>query len=81
MDSAQPDAQQPSAAVETPSTTPPTRRVVTNDDFLVPGPTPESNEGLGRWGLSWLLFSVVLMLLMLGMSALCWLLATATGIA
>lgn len=77
------DSDTPAAQHTTPSTsetpTPP-RRGATNDDFLIPGPTSESNEGLGRWGLSWLIFSLVLMLLILGMSFVCWLLASATGI-
>lgn len=59
----------------------PQRRVMTKDDYLVPGPTATSNEGLGRWGLSWLIFSVLLILLMLGISWVCWVLARATGIA
>ena len=53
----------------------------TSDDFLVPGPTPESNEGLRRWGCTWLAFSLILILLMLGISFVCWLLATWTGLA
>ncbi len=57
------------------------RRKVTSDDFLIPGPTPESNEGLGRWGLSWLVFSIVLMGLMLLISFICLQLAVWTGIA
>jgi hypothetical protein len=61
--------------------TPAPPRHTASDDFLVPGPTPESNEGLGRWGLSWLLFSVTLILLMLLLSFVCWLLATLTGLA
>jgi hypothetical protein len=81
MDSVQPDAQQPTASTDADVTPPPTRRMATNDDFLIPGPTAESNEGLGRWGLSWLIFSILLMLLMLGISFVCWLLATVTGIA
>jgi hypothetical protein len=57
------------------------RRAMTSDDFLVPGPTPTSNEGLRRWGCSWLAFSVVLILLMLLITYICWLLARVTGIA
>jgi hypothetical protein len=57
------------------------RRMVTSDDFLVPGPTPDSNEGLARWGITWLVFSLLLILLMLGITVVCWLLATWTGIA
>jgi hypothetical protein len=53
----------------------------TSDDFLVPGPSPSSNAGTARWALTWLVFSVVLMVLMLGMSVACWLLARLVGIA
>jgi hypothetical protein len=59
----------------------PPRRPATNEEFLVPGPTAESNEGLGRWGLSWLFFSLALMIMMLALSFICWALAVATGIA
>ena len=79
MESDTTDAQPDAAAGDT-QTPAPARRAATNDDFLMPGPTAESNEGLARWGLSWLLFSLVLMLLILGMSVVCWLLASATGI-
>jgi hypothetical protein len=79
MDSAQPNTHPTEDTSDTDTPTPP-HRPATNDDFLMPGPTSESNEGLARWGLSWLLFSLVLMLLILGMSFVCWLLATATGI-
>ena len=80
MDSAQPDAQSQTTSPSNVDTPAPPRRTATNDDFLVSGPTPESNAGLGRWGLSWLMFSVVLMLVMLGMSFMCWLVASALGI-
>lgn len=51
------------------------------DEFLIPGPTSTSNEGALRWGLSWLIFSVVLMVLVGLLSFVCWWLATITGIA
>lgn len=57
------------------------RRARTSDDFLVPGPTATSNEGLRRWGVTWLAFSVLLMLMMLGISFGCWVLARAVGLA
>lgn len=41
-------------------------------EFLVPGPTPESNEGLARWGITWIVFSLLLMLLMLGLTVACY---------
>lgn len=57
------------------------RRALTSDDFLVPGPSPESNAGLRRWGCTWLAFSLILMLLMLGLSFVCLTLANWTGFA
>lgn len=56
-------------------------RTARSDDFLIPGPTPESNEGLGRWGLSWLIFSIALIVMMALMSYVCWVLALWTGLA
>ncbi len=57
---------------ESPSRTPEAeRRPMGKDDYLVPGPTADSNEGLARWGLSWLIFSILLMLLMLGITVAC----------
>ncbi len=47
-----------------------------NDDFLVPGPTPESNAGMARWGITWLVFSILLMLLMLGITVVCYFIGT-----
>jgi hypothetical protein len=69
-----------SDASETTDVTP-TTRPMTNDDFLVPGPTPDSNAGLGRWGLTWILFSVLLMGMMLLMSLMCFGLAKLVGVA
>ena len=57
------------------------RRALTSDDFLVPGPSPESNAGLRQWGCTWLAFSLILMLLMLGLSFVCLTLANWTGFA
>ncbi len=57
------------------------RRARTSDDFLVPGPSPESNAGLRQWGCTWLAFSLLLILLMLGLSFVCLTLANWTGIA
>lgn len=50
---------------------PPDSGVGQKDEFLVPGPTSESNEGLARWGVTWLVFSILLMLLMLGITVVC----------
>ncbi len=57
------------------------RRALTSEDFLVPGPSPESNAGLRQWGCTWLAFSLILMLLMLGLSFVCLTLANWTGFA
>ncbi len=52
------------------------RRPTEKDDYLVPGPTVESNAGLARWGLTWLVFSILLMLLMLGITVICYFIGT-----
>lgn len=57
------------------------RQARASDEFLVPGPTAESNEGTLRWGVSWLVFSLLLMVFMLALSFVCWVLARVTGIA
>jgi len=57
------------------------RRAMTSDDFLVPGPSAESNSGLRQWGCTWLAFSIILMLLMLGISFVCLTVANWTGFA
>jgi hypothetical protein len=59
----------------------PESRTVTSDDFLLPGPSPESNEGLARWGCTWLAFSLLLMLVILAISFVCLTLSNWTGIA
>ncbi|HEX5165347.1 MAG TPA: hypothetical protein VFV93_08125 [Thermomicrobiales bacterium] len=72
--------EQPAGEQTTPEATE-TERKLTSDDFLVPGPTPESNAGMARWGLTWLAFSVILILLMLCVSFVCLTLANWTGFA
>lgn len=67
--SAPPD--EPNAPVESDN-----GRPTEKDEFLVPGPTSESNEGLARWGITWLVFSVLLMLLMLGITVVCYFIGT-----
>jgi hypothetical protein len=59
----------------------PTVSATPPDQFLVPGPTPESNANLGRWGCSWLMFSIALMLMMAAMSWVCLVLARWTDLA
>lgn len=49
-------------------------------EFLVPGPNEYSNTGTLRWGLTWVLFSLLLIVFMLALSFVCWLLASWTGL-
>jgi hypothetical protein len=53
----------------------------TSDDFLVPGPTPTSNEGLARWGFTWLAFSLLLILMMFVITVACFGISKLIGIA
>ncbi len=83
---AQDDSESQQEDVGTTSETPPIddeerRKAKTSDDFLVPGPSPQSNEGLRRWGLTWLAFSLMLIVLMLCVSFACLTLANWTGVA
>jgi hypothetical protein len=71
---------QPAEQPATPEATE-TEHRLTSDDFLVPGPTADSNAGMARWGLTWLAFSVILILLMLCVSFVCLTLANWTGFA
>jgi hypothetical protein len=73
--------QDSTAETQQSAATTPTTRPMTNDDFLVPGPTPESNEGWARWGFTWILFSVLLMGMILLMSVLCFGIAKLIGAA
>lgn len=50
-------------------------------EFLVPGPTPESNRGCFSWGLAWTGFSLFLILLVAIVTVGCYFLARATGMA
>lgn len=47
--------------------------------FLVPGPTPESNEGCFRWGLAWTGFSLFLILIIAVITVGCYFLARVAG--
>ncbi|HQX62401.1 MAG TPA: hypothetical protein PK593_02965 [Thermomicrobiales bacterium] len=51
-------------------------RPAAKDEFLVPGPTSESNAGLARWGITWIVFSILLMLVMLGITVVCYFIGT-----
>lgn len=57
------------------------QRQTDEDEFLMPGPTSTSNEGTARWAISWLVFSVVLMLFMLLISVICFGFARLAGLA
>lgn len=56
------------------------RRPQPAHEFLVPGPDATSDSGTLRWGLTWVLFSLLLILFMLAVSFVCWLLAVWTGL-
>ncbi len=49
-------------------------------EFLLPGPTPETNEGCLGWGASWAIFSVFLILVIALVTVGCYFLSVATGI-
>ena len=51
------------------------------DEFLMPGPTSTTNEGTARWAVSWIGFSLVLMLFMLLITLLCFAIARLVGLA
>jgi hypothetical protein len=75
--------EQPDSAQAKPAPSAPDDGPETGQDeypFLVPGPTPETNEGCLRWGLTWTLFSLVLIVIVLVMSVGCWFLARGVGI-
>lgn len=76
MGTSAPDEQPDDRVVGESPPEPHDRRPVEGDDFLVPGPTPESNEGLARWGITWIVFSLLLMLLMLGITVACYFIGT-----
>lgn len=44
-------------------------------EFLIPGPTPTSNEGCFAWGASWVIVSLVLLVIVAVMTAGCFLIA------
>jgi hypothetical protein len=66
---------QPPAEPESPESEPQQEEY----EFLVPGPTPESNEGCFRWGLAWTGFSLFLILIIAVITVGCYFLARLTG--
>ena len=46
-----------------------------DSDFLMPGPTATSNEGCFAWGASWLIVSLVMILIVAIMTVTCYFLA------
>lgn len=49
-------------------------------EFLIPGPTPTSNEGCLAWGFSWVLMSLVLIVIVAVMTVGCYGISKLTGI-
>lgn len=49
-------------------------------EFLMPGPTPTSNKGCFAWGLSWVLVSVVLLIIVAVMTVSCYFISILLGI-
>jgi len=45
------------------------------NDFLIPGPTPTSNEGCFAWGASWVVVSVILLIIVAIMTLGCFAIA------
>jgi hypothetical protein len=49
-------------------------------DFLMPGPTPTSNEGCFAWGASWVVVSLVLIVIVAVMSVGCFFISRLVGL-
>lgn len=49
-------------------------------DFLMPGPTPTSNEGCFAWGVSWVVVSVVLLVIVALMTLACFAISLLVGL-
>ncbi len=49
-------------------------------EFLIPGPTPTSNDGCLAWGFSWVLMSIVLLIIVAVMTVGCYGISKLTGI-
>lgn len=48
-------------------------------EFLIPGPTPTSNEGCFTWGASWVVLSLVLLVIVAIMTVTCFFIALLVG--
>ena len=59
-----------------PATTPPEDE----HEFLLPGPTPTSNEGCFAWGASWVIVSIVLLVIVGLMTVACFAIALLVGL-
>lgn len=49
-------------------------------DFLMPGPTPTSNEGCFAWGASWVVVSVILLIIVMLMTLGCFAISLLLGL-
>ena len=49
-------------------------------DFLMPGPTPTSNEGCFAWGASWVVVSVILLVIVMLMTLGCFAISLLLGL-
>lgn len=50
------------------------------NDFLLPGPTPTSNEGCFAWGASWVIVSIVLLIIVAIMTLACFAISLLVGL-
>lgn len=49
-------------------------------EFLMPGPTPTSNEGCFSWGASWVIVSLVLLVIVAVMTIACFAISLLVGL-
>ena len=49
-------------------------------EFLMPGPTPTSNEGCFAWGASWVIVSLVLLVIVAVMTVGCFFISRLVGL-
>lgn len=59
---------------------PPEAPPINDHDFLIPGPTPASNEGCFSWGASWVVVSLVLIVIVAVMMVACFFISLAVGL-
>lgn len=67
-------------AQETPPTDPASQPTEDEHDFLMPGPTPTSNEGCFAWGASWVIVSIVLLIIVAIMTLGCFAISLLLGL-